>query len=349
LRKLNYFEIILIMIVTLLFLTSSAINVGASSSPAAISNTINASKVNCRTSVCAYIKVSTAVSIVYDKRAIKTVQTAYAPAGQEGWDYVSGIVVVPAEAYPGSVELINASSNTILSVLKGKNLSECPDGALYNPIRNEVLVSLACSDKLAVINATSWKVEPNTIVVGSNQQPTFLAYNPLNQEIYVSLFTHDFDYCGDNVSVFSAATDKLIKTVGVGSGPSGISVNLSNNETYVGNHCAGTVSVLNLDNKVIKTISGFASPNGLNYGEGKVYVCDGSNSVFIISSSNKIRQVSGFNSSTVAGAYDPANGYEYVALGGLYDQILFGTRILPQKIYEPLSPSDAIITTATPG
>jgi YVTN family beta-propeller protein len=329
-------SILVLLVFALLFLSSSVIGEGTASSGTGI---------NCRIKVCAYVGVSGAISAVYGTKIIKTITTPYTVYDQLGSDYAAGVVVVPDESSPSQLTLINTTTNSAFKVIKSASFSS-PAGALYNPAANVVLVSNSGSDTLSVIDATTWKLESKTITVGMG--PAYFGYNPANNEVYVSNFANPNNrQCGQTVSVLRASTDKVIKTITVGSCPSGIAFNPMNNETYVANGGSGTISVIDLNNKIVKTIAEGVQPIGVNYGGGRIFVTDReNNAAYIISPSNKVRVISGFNASTIAGAYDPSNRYEYIALfPSPYVQIVFDGKILRNSIYEPLGPF-AIITTA---
>ena len=349
----SLFVIASVVTVCVLFLASS-------SNSAAVLGTSPSSNlvVNCQSHVCAYVgscQDCESIYVIYGTRVVKTIdlKVLVNQDNQEAWDYSSGLVIVPSESY---IILINATTNTVFKIIKSKYLS-CAEGALYNPIRNEVLLSNTCGSTLSVINATTWKLEPMNIKVGNT--PLFLAYNSANREIYVSNFNSDSSggLCGNNVTAISASTDQVIKTITIAlSCPEGIAFNPANNETYVASGSSDAVSaitLLNLKNEIIQTIHirnkfGF-TPGLLNSGNGKVFAYGGTEgSVYLISSTNKVSKVSGFFGLTGEGAYDPFNGYEYmeVATGtGNYIQMLSGTRILPINISLALG-AQAITTTA---
>lgn len=312
-----------------------------------VSTAATPASVNCRIQVCAYVRVAGAVSVVFNHRAIKTISTAYAESEEEGWDYFAGVIAVPADQYPGSVAIINVTTNTVISQLKSATF-EGPNAALYNPLENVILVANSGGSTLSVINGTTLKVEPKTI--GAGIGPAYLAYNPVNREIYVADTTNPAtSHCERTVTVLNASTDELIKTLKVGLCPSAISFNPENDETYIASGYSQTVSVLNLSDQIIKTFRGFNSSSaifGLNYGNGNTYVFDYTSTVTMFNSQNKITRITVLNS-TAGGAYDRMNGYEYV-LSGLYVQILIGTKLAPYKIYEPLGPVLAIVTTTAP-
>jgi YVTN family beta-propeller protein len=320
-----------------LLLTSSSIFTPSVAFTKLESNT----SLNCSISVCAYV-ANGEVFVIHGTKIVKNISVS-AGSFQSAWDYSSGLLVTPNGV------VINASTNNVYKIVNSSTY-DFPFGALYNPVLKTILVSNSGSDYLTVINATTWKADAKTITVGDGkEQPAFLAYNPSGREIYVSLLTVDFDVCGDNISVLSATTDRVIKTIGVGSGPAGIAFNPADNETYVANQCSGTVSVLNQNDKVVKTIrlSADSQPFGVNYGAKNVYVGDRElSNVYIISGSNKVKTISGFSSNPFLGAYDPKNGYEYVVdFDSSEVQILIGTKISPHDISLILGPA-GITTTA---
>jgi YVTN family beta-propeller protein len=333
-RKRLLLFFILTFFVVLLF-TSSAII-----STVAFSFADSNKNIDCATSVCAYVGAGE-ISVIHGTKIISNISNSET-GFQNAWDYSSGLLVTPSGV------VINATTNTIFKIVNSSTYN-FPVGALYNPVLNTVLISNSGSNYLTVINAATWKADAKTIIVGvGKEQPAFLAYNPSNREIYVSLLTVNFDECGDNVTVLSASSDKVIKTIGVSSCPAGIAFNPANNETYVANQGSGTISVINLKDQVVKTIklSPNSQPFGVNYGDGKIYVGDRElSNVCIISASNKVKTVSGFASGPYIGAYDPRNGYEYVVdFDASEVQILIGTKISSHSISLILGPAG--ITTS---
>lgn len=85
----------------------------------------------------------------------------------------------------------------------------------------------------------------NTITVGID--PTGVAYNPINSNIYV---TNEQD---NSVSVIAPNGD-INDTIAVGNGPNGIVYNPGNNNTYVVNKFDNSVSVIDSSNQVINSI-----------------------------------------------------------------------------------------------
>jgi YVTN family beta-propeller protein len=320
--------------VILLFASPSVLMAGAVA-PAA--------NVNCTTTVCAYVENygSGTVSAINGTKAFKTISTGSGPVGQEGYDPTAGLVCVPnGGASSGPVSLINAATQKVKQVSSSKY--DYPSGCVYDPAANSFLVANFDAGTLSVINATSMKALSKTISVGgSSTLPEFLSYSPVNGEVYVSLVGVA------EVYVINGATYKHVKTLTVGSDPRGIAFDPANNNTYVANEGSADLSVISSTNHVkTLSISGMSVPWGVNYGNGNIYVADlGASAVFIISSTNKAHEVTGFTEGPVMGAYDAANGYEYVTMvdnGQVW--ILHGTKLLRKTITVGSEPQ-GIITT----
>ncbi len=80
--------------------------------------------------------------------------------------------------------------------------------------------------------------------------PCWLRY-PANENIYVSGLT-------STIAVISTSTNKVVDTISLSSGLWDIAVNAKNKDTYVTN-IDGSISIINVQNTIVKTISGFAA------------------------------------------------------------------------------------------
>ena len=89
-----------------------------------------------------------------------------------------------------------------------------------------------------VIDTDPSTLEIDPIAVGS--LPTDIAYDPINQDIYVT------NQGSGSVSVIDTTTNTEIETITVGDTPIGIDYDPINHRMYVTNSMDGTVSVINL-------------------------------------------------------------------------------------------------------
>jgi YVTN family beta-propeller protein len=154
--------------------------------------------------------------------------------------------------------------------------SSLPSLEAYNPTDDQVYVEGFYAGVIDVLNASTNEVA-RTISTGA--YPNTLAYDPENNNVYFGLQTYD------EVSVANASTDLIQRTVGIGFEPLSMAADpVSGNVFVTGTNSTGTayVAVINGSTGVVITTFPFgagrfpiAGPNGL--------------------------------------AYDPANGYFYVA------------------------------------
>ena len=89
-----------------------------------------------------------------------------------------------------------------------------------------------------VIDTDPSTLEIDPIAVGS--LPTDIAYDPINQDMYVT------NQGSGSVSVIDTTTNTEIETITVGDAPIGIDYDPINHRMYVTNSMDGTVSVINL-------------------------------------------------------------------------------------------------------
>ena len=85
-----------------------------------------------------------------------------------------------------------------------------------------------------------WVWASNTVIstVDVGERPSALAFNPSNNNIYVT------NLVSDDVSVIESSSNTVISTVDVGDGPSALAFNPSNNNIYVTNPVSDDVSVI---------------------------------------------------------------------------------------------------------
>ena len=150
--------------------------------------------------------------------------------------------------------------------------------------------------------------------IGGFVSPVGVAYDPLNQNIYVT----DSADAAQYLDIISGASNKLIGHVSVGAQAVGDAVDLANGDVYVSNANANNVTVVSTaSNRTVANISVGAQPFGVTYdsGNGDIYVAsEKSDNVSVISGvlNRVVTNISVGAPSTVI-AYDPANANLYVA------------------------------------
>jgi len=167
----------------------------------------------------------------------------------------------------------------------------------------------------------------NSLNTNNNINPEGIAYDPSNGYIYVA------NYGTNTVSVINGANNSVIANINVGYEPMGIAYDPSNGYIYVANEGSNDVSVINgANNSVIANINVGGAPTGIAYdpSNGYIYVTISVLDIwnYILYSqvvSNYVSVINGANNSVIANinvggsggptgiAYDPSNGYIYVA------------------------------------
>jgi YVTN family beta-propeller protein len=197
------------------------------------------------------------------------------------------------------------------------------------------------------------KVDAGSIPIPVGANPTGIAYNVENGNIYVanagshslSVINGDtnsliatilvgripyavaYDFLNDqiyvanlganDVSVINGATNGIITTIEVGKYPSSIIYHPINHNVYVANYNSSNISVINNSNQVVANISVGKNPIDLAYnsGNGGIYVANaGANSVSVINgATNSLIANISVGLYPTAVVYNPANNEIYVA------------------------------------
>ena len=168
-----------------------------------------------------------------------------------------------------------------------------PDSAAVNPVTNKIYVTNVCGNDpncssvgtVTVIDGTT----NNPISVNVGAAPHSAAVNPATNMIYVANFCGNDVTCttlSGTVSVIDGASNTVVATVTVGSGPSYAAVNSATNKIYVANICgndvtcstySGTVTVIDGTTLTTATINVGADPYApvVNAITNKIYVPNG--------------------------------------------------------------------------
>ena len=158
--------------------------------------------------------------------------------------------------------------------------------------------------------ANSVNTVVSTVSVGAN--PSYLAYDSQNNDVYVT------NYTDGTVSVIDTLTNTISgSAITVGPNPMEIAYDSQNNDIYVANYGSDTVSVINgSTNAVTATITVGLNPYGVAYDSqnNDIYVTNySSNSVSVIdpANSNSVSTLS-VGTSPMGATYDASNSYVYV-------------------------------------
>ncbi len=113
-----------------------------------------------------------------------------------------------------------------------------------SPHYGTVYVVGSVANTVSVINLSHQVI--NEIAVGV--RPLAIAFNPVNENLYVS------NVVDDTVSVIDTHTETLSTTLSVGEHPMGIGINPVNGDTFICNSGEQSVSVFNHENTPVTTI-----------------------------------------------------------------------------------------------
>jgi len=232
------------------------------------------------------------------------------------------------------------------SVIASIPTSNSPIDLAFNTNNGNVYVSHAGAG-MSVIDAQTNAVI-KTIPISGNSHFYGLAYNPINQHVYVA---NDTGPIG-TVDVIDASSGALIKAIPVGDSPVQVLYNPSNGHIYVTITNSQRVDVIDTStNTVIKSIPVGIHPIGMafNPNNNRIYVANSnpfSSSVSVIdSSSNTVIQNIPIPGSPWRIAFNSDNGNLYVTLIAAKNvAVIDGStnaiiRIIPMPVLPPYSGS----------
>ena len=148
------------------------------------------------------------------------------------------------------------------------------------------------------------------IAVGPN--PVGVAYDPYNQEIYVT------NSQSGTVSVIDGATERVITNLTVGANPASLAYDSVNHDIYVVNAFQSTVSIISSANTIVGNFTVGFSPVGIAFdpANGYLYItqqADNSTAVYDPSSTGSPVTTIAVGLQPLAALYDPDNSEIYVA------------------------------------
>lgn len=180
--------------------------------------------------------------------------------------------------YPGisSVSIIDSNADTLITTI---NLTQLQRSALWVPNFNKVYIAGGGpAGKVTVLDGNTNMILK--VIDGIGFSPVGIAYNSVNQKIYVT------NYQSNTVSVIDVTLDSLITKINVGEGPINIIHNPLDNKIYTANFDGNSVTVISGENDSVEaTITVGIRPYGLLYEPyaNFIYVTDlWSDSLFII-------------------------------------------------------------------
>jgi len=174
-----------------------------------------------------------------------------------------------------------------------------------------------------------------TIPVGN--RPVALAFNPINEQLYVA------NLADDSITVIDTATETITTTLPIGKGPRAIAVHPNSGDVYVVNTKEDTISVFDNFHDLITVIRNVGiHPVNIAYHPttNEMYVVsNGSNAVFPIDTLSYLSGTPiGVGDGPNAIAYNPYNNYLYI--GNRNDQTF--TILAPDKLLRATIPAPCI-------
>ena len=190
-------------------------------------------------------------------------------------------------------------SNSPVAIAINTNQTSSTYGMVY--------VAGSVANTISVIDATHTVID--TIDVGV--RPIDIAFNPTNEQLYVSNFG------SNNVSVIDPNSLSVIDTLNVQKAPVGIGVNFTNGDVYIANSSSDSISVFDNTNNAITTITPVGTrPVSVTYHplNNEVYVvATESNAIYPINTTTYALGAAITTGNTpFASVFNPANELLYV-------------------------------------
>ena len=184
-----------------------------------------------------------------------------------------------------TVSVIDDSNNSIVNDSIG--VGGGPEGLAIDPTSGTVYVSDVYDNALYTINETSL-VAQRLLNFSNYSQPAALAYDPVDQRLFVAL------YGSDNVSVLNTSSNTLLpRVIPVGAYPQGILYDQSNGLVYVA--CSGSSNLTVIDAGSLRVLASVPTDTGpvalaLDPTAGMLYVAAfNAGSVDLVQTSNNSR------------------------------------------------------------
>ena len=173
-----------------------------------------------------------------------------------------------------NISVIGGSSHTLAATVAlsasacAPHYTVCPLADAYDPVMNEVFVTVNDGTSVAVVDAQTNSVAA-TLTVGNG--PAGIAYDPVKGEMFVA------DSQDNAVDVIDDSTATVAATIGVGSSPYAIGYVQSKGQVFAMNQGAGTVSIVNDTTlSVVQTVNVEDDPAwcAFDSARGQVYVAN---------------------------------------------------------------------------
>ena len=229
----------------------------------------------------------------------------------------------------GNISIVNPATDSVNTLVLSRYNTFW--GITYDSSNNLFYIAEASSGNAQQpsLNGSVIALNPLTDEVVANVTvgvwPFGAAFVPANGDIYVTTWNTPNargTYGPGTISVIDGNTNTILKNITVGSQPVPLVFDNSNGNLYVGNEYSSSLSVINVTvNTVIDTITLPAIPDGLAYdsSNNNIYVSGGvgSDYVYVISSltNTLVANITLPDSGLEGIAFNPSNGYVYVATG----------------------------------
>jgi YVTN family beta-propeller protein len=135
-----------------------------------------------------------------------------------------------------TVSVINSTTKTLVKIISTGGIA--PSSVIYNPVNNYLYVVNTGSDTVSVINGTTNDVVKTIL---TNARPIGITYNEYDGNIYIT------NSINETVSVIDGLLNTVIDTIDVSGNDNnltGIAFNSNNENVYVANTNAGSISIL---------------------------------------------------------------------------------------------------------
>ncbi len=225
--------------------------------------------------------------------------------------YVSG-----ETASVGALWVINVTSNNVQSTVNLPS-GASPFGLAFDPFNGYVYVADNNLNDVYAISPSGQIVA----TIGAGQNPHGMAFDPVTKMLYVSDYDSNALISGVqeyNVTIINTVTNQFVKNVVPGTYPSGVTYDPVNGYVYISNYGSRNVSVLDpASESIVGTLS--ESPN-----EPTITIYDpvlqqvvavgiGNEKTLNLNSAGGYAQLYFSSTNARSIAYDPQNGFIYVA------------------------------------
>ncbi|MET0454998.1 MAG: Ig-like domain-containing protein [Mycobacterium sp.] len=179
--------------------------------------------------------ITTTVAVPVTAAEVSVSPSSVVLGGYPGGAVVVGNRVYVANAYAGTVSVIDATTNAVL----GSPIAVVGQPAVVAASVDGSRVYVAGNGAVSVINTVTNTVVGSSISVGGGQSYG-IAVSPDGSKVYVTTVG------SSTLKVINTATNAVTQISGLGATPAGVTVNANGTRAYVANFGSNTVTVVNL-------------------------------------------------------------------------------------------------------